>query len=128
MCLPLLKAWGQNGGMRNILTTLFLIVLAPVLIGFFVANRESVTISFDPSSLENPALAFDVPLFIGLAGTLGIGFVLGAIGMWISNTRLRHRSGQARRKIRELERELALAKAAATEPASGGTNLPALRT
>lgn len=110
--------------MPRIFTTIFLILLAPVLVAFFVANRGPVTISFDPTSLEEPALAFSAPLWAGLSGTLLVGFLLGAIGMWISNTRLRRRAGENRRRIRELEREVALAN---SEPTAGSTNVPALR-
>lgn len=114
--------------MRNILTTLFLFVLGVFLISFFVANRQVVTINFDPISPDTPALATDVALFWALAASVMIGFLLGSIGMWISNTRLRQRSSQANRRIRELEREVALAKANPTANGQGGgTNLPALR-
>ncbi|NNU15838.1 DUF1049 domain-containing protein [Parvularcula sp. ZS-1/3] len=112
--------------MPRFLTTVFLILLAPVLVAFFVANRSLVTISFDPTSLEEPALAFTAPLWAGLSGTLLVGFVLGAVGMWISNTRLRKNAKEQRRRVRELEREVKLAN---ERPATseGGTNLPAVR-
>ena len=45
-----------------------LAVLAVVLVSFFVANREPVTISFDPTSMENPALSLTGPLWAGLSG------------------------------------------------------------
>lgn len=111
--------------MPRFLTTAFLVLLAPVLVAFFFANRRVVTISFDPMSLDEPALAFTAPLWAGLSGTLLIGFLLGAIGMWISSTRLRQRAGETKRRIRELERELALAN---DRPAPAEkTNLPAVR-
>lgn len=112
--------------MPRIFTTIFLILLAPVLVAFFVANRAPVTISFDPFFPDDPALAFTAPLWAGLSMTLMIGFILGAIGMWISSTRLRQRAGENRRRVRELEREVQLARSQ-SEPAEGGTNLPALR-
>lgn len=113
--------------MKSFLTSLFLIVLAPVLVAFFVANRREVVISFDPLSLEDPAFALSVPLWAGLSGTLLVGFVLGAIGMWISNTRLRARAGEQRRRVLELEREVAEARAAEPRGTHGGTSVPALR-
>ncbi|MEM1379905.1 MAG: LapA family protein [Pseudomonadota bacterium] len=111
--------------MKRLLTSMFLAALFPLLVAFFFANRTVVTISFDPSSLEKPALFFDVPLFVGLMGAMFIGFLLGAMGMWISTTRLRQRSRDAKRKIRELERDVKTARSA--EPLDGGTNLPAVR-
>lgn len=113
--------------MPRFLTTIFLILLAPVLVAFFVANRAPVTISFDPLSLEEPALAFTAPLWAGLSGTLVIGFLLGAVGMWISNTRLRRRSGEQKRRVRELEREVALANQRDPDDVGDRRGLPALR-
>jgi len=114
--------------MRNFLTSLFLGLVAILLVLFFVANREPVVVSFDPTSLENPAFSFTQPLFVSLAGSLMVGFLLGAVGMWISNTRLRSRSSEARKRIRELERELAVTKAEVrSAPEAGKSNLPALR-
>lgn len=112
--------------MKSILTTLFLIILFPCMVIFFVANSHSVTVNFDPTSLENSAAAFTKPLYFVLSGMLFVGFILGAIGMWISTTRLRQRAGDAKKRIRELEREVQLAKEQA-RTAPGGTNLPALR-
>ncbi len=110
--------------MPRIFTTIFLILLAPVLVTFFVANRSMVTISFDPTSLEDPALALTAPLWAGLSGTLLLGFFLGAVGMWISNTKLRKQSRQHKRRVRELEREIVAAKAQTPQEK---TNLPAVR-
>jgi uncharacterized integral membrane protein len=96
--------------MPRFLTTIFLALLAPLLVAFFVANREPVRINFDPFSIEEPALFLDAPLWAGLSGTLVIGFLLGAIGMWISSTRLRRRSRDHKQRVRELEREVQLAR------------------
>lgn len=110
--------------MPRIFTTIFLILLAPVLVAFFVANRSPVTISFDPSSLQDPAIAFTAPLWAGLSGTLLVGFLLGAMGMWISGAKHRRQAREHRRRVRELEREVALAE---DRPVGGRTNLPAVR-
>jgi hypothetical protein len=110
--------------MPRILTTLFLILLAPFLVAFLFANRTDVVISFDPTSLEDPAVALTTPLWAGLFGTMCLGFLLGAIGMWISTSKVRRKSRQRRRRIAELEREV---KTAGEAPVSTGTKLPALR-
>ncbi|GGY47110.1 LapA family protein [Parvularcula lutaonensis] len=113
--------------MPRFLTTLFLLVMAIFLVVFFLANREPVTISFDPLPTNEPAIAFEVPLWAGLSGTLLIGFVLGAMGMWISSTRLRQRSSEHRRRVIELERELRSARESPAPERADGTNLPALQ-
>lgn len=112
--------------MQRIITTLFLALLFPVLVVFFFANRQQVTISFDPTNLEQPALAMPVPLYVGLSGALFLGFLLGAMGMWISTTRLRQRVGDAKRRVRELEHEVKMARERQPiEPRR--TALPAIR-
>ena len=111
--------------MPRIFTTLFLIVLAPILVAFFFANREDVVISFDPTSLSDPAISLELPLWAGLSGSLMVGFVLGAIGMWISNTRLRRRADERKRKVAELEREVQLANERPVETAPVDVQLAA---
>lgn len=110
--------------MPRIVTTIFLIILAPFLVAFFVANRAPVTISFDPFSASDPAYASTMPLWAGLSATLLIGFFLGALGMWISTSKLRKQTREQKRRVRELEREVVLAEERMPE---GGTNLPAVQ-
>ena len=47
---------------RKIVTALVLVFLALVLISFAVANRQIVTVSFDPFDQANPALVFAQPM------------------------------------------------------------------
>jgi hypothetical protein len=104
--------------MARFLSTVFLAALAPVLVAFLVANRVPVRISFDPFSLDDPALAFDMPLWAGLSGTMVVGVILGALGMWISTSRLRTRANERRAEIAKLERELQMARSRPA-PAAG---------
>ena len=48
---------------RKIISTLILVPLAVVIIAFAVANRQWVTVSFDPFSSTSPAYAATLPLF-----------------------------------------------------------------
>ena len=48
---------------RKIVTGLILVPLAIVIIAFAVANRQMVTVSFDPFSSASPAYAATLPLF-----------------------------------------------------------------
>ena len=50
--------------MRKLVTAFVLVPLLIVLVMFAVANRQLVTISFDPFDSENPAYALKAPLFI----------------------------------------------------------------
>ena len=92
-----------------------------------VANREPVTISFDPFNTDNPAVSFTQPLWVAPAGSLLIGYVLGALGMWLSNGGLRRRAAERQKKVRELEREVELANDTTVTTTSAGARLPALR-
>ncbi|MEO1657979.1 MAG: LapA family protein [Pseudomonadota bacterium] len=113
--------------MRRFLTTSVLFVFGIVLVAFLVANRQTVTISFDPFNTTDPAFSFSAPLWAAPAGSLLIGYVLGALGMWLSNSGLRQRAAERQKKVRELEREVDLANDASVKTASAATRLPALR-
>lgn len=112
--------------MRKLIVSLLLAVLGVLLIVFFVANRHDVLISFDPFSLEDPAFAIGpMPMWAAMAATLGIGYGLGAVGMWLSDGSLRKKAKERKREIKRLKTELKMTGAEAA--ADGGTNLPAVR-
>jgi hypothetical protein len=50
--------------MRKALTALILVPLGIVIVMFAVANREIVTVTFDPFDTAQPAFALPLPLFI----------------------------------------------------------------
>lgn len=96
--------------MRKLLAYFSFLVFGLVMVIFFVANRQPVQISLDPTSLENPAIATPaMPLWLALFFTLMIGFVLGAFGMWLNAGSLRKKAKDRKKQIRELESELTLA-------------------
>ncbi len=65
--------------MRRLLNWFILLPLAIFIVLFAVANRTSVTVSFDPFPSETPALAFTVPLFIVVFAGLIVGVVIGGL-------------------------------------------------
>ena len=110
--------------MRKFITYLLFAALGIVLIVFFVANRQDVLISFDPTSTTDPAFFIGpMPMWAALVFTLLIGFVLGAFGMWLSAGSLRRKAKVRKKEIRRLEGELALA--AGAPPSK--SRLPTLR-
>lgn len=113
--------------MRRFLTSVFLCVAGIVLIAFLVANRTPVTISFDPTSLSDPAISLRVPLWTAPAGGLLVGYLLGAMGMWMSNSGLRRRASRRKQEVRELQREVDLANDVPVKHTPSGARLPALR-
>ena len=83
---------------RKVLTIVVAVPLAAIIIAFAVANRQSVTVSFDPFSSADPAYAATLPLFAVVLLVLIFGVVVGGVAAWI-------RQGKWRRAVRQLEAE-----------------------
>ncbi len=84
---------------RKIVTAIIVVPLAVVIIAFAVANRQSVTVSFDPFASTSPAYAATLPLFVILFAVLILGVLVGGIAAWI-------RQGKWRRSARRLDGEV----------------------
>ena len=85
--------------LRKIITAIIVVPLAVVIIAFAVANRQAVTVSFDPFSATNPAYAATLPLFAVIFAVLIVGVLIGGIAAWI-------RQGKWRRSARRLDAEV----------------------
>jgi uncharacterized integral membrane protein len=83
---------------RKVLTIVIAVPLAAIIIAFAVANRQNVTVSFDPFSAVNPAYAATLPLFAVVMLVLIFGVVVGGVAAWI-------KQGKWRRAARQLEAE-----------------------
>ena len=83
-------------------------VVAIILILFAFANRQIVTVSFDPfSSSADAAFAVTVPLFAVVVVFAMLGVVAGATATWVAQGRYRR---AARRHRAEAEKLRAQAK------------------
>lgn len=76
-------------------------LVAIILLLFAFANRQFVSVSFDPFASDAPAFAIAAPLFIVLMITLIIGVLVGGAAVWLSQGRFRR---AARRNRAEIER------------------------
>ncbi len=85
--------------LRKIVTAIIVVPPAGVLVAFAVANRQAVTVSFDPFSSAAPAYAVTLPLFTVIFVVLIIGVLLGGVAAWL-------RQGKWRRSTRRLEAEV----------------------
>ena len=85
--------------LRKIVTAIIVIPPAAVLVAFSLANRRTVTVSFDPFSSAAPAYSATLPLFAVIFVVLIIGVLLGGVAAWI-------RQGKWRRSVRRLEAEV----------------------
>src|SRR5215813_12721140 len=102
---------------RKIVLAVILIPLAVLIVALAVANREIVTISFDPFSRTEPAFLLRAPLFV-------LVFIL-VIASWLRQSKWRRAArvheGElraARGEIDRLRRELAARETAAAPPLS----------
>lgn len=87
--------------LRRLVAAVVLVPLAVVIIAFAVANRLTVTVSFDPFSPNEPAASVALPLFVPIIVALIVGVIVGGVASWLRQGRWR---GAARRFERELHR------------------------
>jgi uncharacterized integral membrane protein len=107
--------------LRKLVAAIILVPLAIVIIAFAVANRHSVTVSFDPFSSNEPAASVTLPLFALVILMLIAGVLIGGVASWL-------RQGKWRGSARRFERELGRlrSKVAAPEDTAGKrANMPA---
>jgi uncharacterized integral membrane protein len=92
--------------LRKILTGIIVIPLAVVIIAFAVANRQMVTVSFDPFSSTNPAYAATVPLFVLIFIVLIMGVIVGGVASWIGQAKWRRGARRLDAEVRQLRSEV----------------------
>ena len=90
---------------HKIVTAIIVIPLAAVIIAFAVANRQTVTVSFDPFSSASPAYAATLPLFIVIFAVLILGVLIGGIAAWIRQRKWRRRTRLLESDVRALRDE-----------------------
>lgn len=103
--------------LNRFVIVLILAPLAIVLIAFAVANRSVVALTFDPFNPGNPALTWNIPLFLQLFGALVLGLLIGGMATWF-------RQGQYRKKAKQSTAEVeALKKVQQNETRVAGAGL-----
>ncbi|HTT49637.1 MAG TPA: LapA family protein [Pseudolabrys sp.] len=91
---------------RKIVTAIIVVPLAAVIIAFAVANRQTVTVSFDPFSSANPAYAATLPLFAAIFAVLILGVIVGGIAAWIRQSKWRRAARRLDGEVRALHDEM----------------------
>jgi uncharacterized integral membrane protein len=91
---------------RKIVTAVILVPLAAIIIAFAVANRQTVTVSFDPFDATDPAYAASLPLFVLIFILVIFGVILGGLAAWLRQARWRWAARRAEKENHELRREL----------------------
>src|SRR4051812_50110776 len=92
--------------MRKFLALAVLAPLAIVIVMFAVANRETITVSFDPFDSAHPALALKMPLFVLIFVLVAVGVVVGGIAAWLRQHKWRTRARRAEAEARDLRPRL----------------------
>lgn len=91
---------------RKFLTALILVPLAILIVGFAVANRQTVVVSFDPFDSTQPAFAAALPLFILIFVLVILGVLIGGVAAWLRQSGYRRAARRLERENRELYAEL----------------------
>ncbi|MBI3705038.1 MAG: LapA family protein [Rhizobiales bacterium] len=93
---------------RKIVTTIIVVPLAAVLVAFAVANRQAVTVSFDPFSATAPAYAATLPLFAVIFAVLILGVLVGGFAAWLGQGKWRRNARRLDAELRSLRQEMEL--------------------
>jgi hypothetical protein len=108
---------------RKIVTALVLLLLAPVLIAFAIANRQIVTVSLDPFDQGNPALVLSQPMYLMVFAVLIGGVVLGGSAAWLRQAGWRARARRAEAQVSRLRAQLNEQPGTAAPPAEARLRL-----
>jgi uncharacterized integral membrane protein len=104
---------------RKTVSFLVLVPLGLVIVALAVANREVITVSFDPFNSAAPAFVLHVPLFVLVLVLVITGVIVGGIAAWLKQGKYRRAARRTESELRDtrgeigrLRRELAAREAA----------------
>ena len=81
-------------------------IVIVILLAFAFANRQWVTVSFDPfSPVNSAAFALEVPLFVVVIASAMLGIIAGAAATWVSQGRHRRAARRSRAEADRLRAE-----------------------
>jgi uncharacterized integral membrane protein len=93
---------------RKLVMWLVLVPLAIVILAFAMANRQLVTVSFDPFNTAQPAASLTLPLFVLIFVLVLLGVVIGGAAAWMRQSRYRRAARLLEGDVAGLRREVAL--------------------
>lgn len=91
---------------RKLVTAVILVPLAAIIIVFAIANRQIVTVSFDPFDTVQPAYAASLPLFVLIFVLVILGVLVGGAATWLQQARWAWAARRAEKRNQELRLEL----------------------
>jgi|SRR5579862_6975415 len=96
-------------------------LIALILLVFAITNRQTMTLDLWPLPL-----AFDWPVCVVVLMTLAFGFLVGEFVAWLNGHRWRREARRLKRRVEELERDLATRKPMAEAPVPSSATPAAL--
>jgi uncharacterized integral membrane protein len=115
--------------MRKIFAAIVLVPLGLLIVLFAVANRQMITVSFDPFG-SDAELSASMPLFALVLVLMIAGVIIGGVAAWLRQGKWRRAARQARAEasalrseLDGLQRRMAAAEHAAL-PSPSGSPLP----
>jgi uncharacterized integral membrane protein len=109
---------------RKLISVLVLGSLGLLLVSFAVANRQTVSVSFDPFDQANPALLVALPLYQLIFILLIGGVVTGGCAAWLSQSKWRRRARRAEAEAAALGSQAS--RRAGPEPVPPSSSAPRL--
>ena len=91
---------------RKVVTAVIVIPSLIIVVGFAVANRHAVTVSFDPFSAAQPAYAVTLPLFVIIFVLLILGVIVGGAAVWLRQGAWRRLARRLDAQVRDLHGEI----------------------
>jgi uncharacterized integral membrane protein len=103
---------------------LVLVPLAILILMFAVANREIVTVSFDPFNAAAPAASVSVPVFVMIFVLVILGIIIGGVAAWLRQSGYRRAARQRDADVTALRREIEILNARLAERLDQGFEAP----
>lgn len=91
---------------RKLFAAFVLVPLGVIFVVFAVANRQAVTVSFDPFNSTQPALASTMPLFVLILALIMLGILVGGVAAWLRQAKWRRTARRLQGEMQALRAEL----------------------
>jgi uncharacterized integral membrane protein len=101
---------------RRFLRALVMIPAAAVLVGLAIANRQPVTVSFNPFDSSDADLAVSVPLYVAGFMVLIAGVMIGGFAAWLEQGKHRRTGSRLAAELVTIRTELAHLKGRMVRP------------
>lgn len=112
--------------LRKIVNVVVVLPLAVLFVGFAVANRHAVTVSFDPFDSTDPSLGVTLPLFAVVILVAILGVIAGGVATWFGQRHWRKAARQHEAEARHARAELAELRERTMAARTGEAQVPAL--